>query len=69
MADTPSARSVRHVRCSGCGHVGNRAFMQDESGDWRDVLGGATGVRPQDCFCTHCDGRAFEMVEEVPDAV
>lgn len=49
-------------RCNTCGHVGSRAFLPDEHGVWRDVLGGPIGVTPDACVCTYCDSDDLELV-------
>lgn len=51
-----------HARCQDCGHVGDRVFVLAPDGHWRDVLGGATGLRADHCVCSRCEGEHFDLV-------
>src|SRR5881227_580658 len=61
MSSSASSES-KVLLCPACGYVGTRTFKLDSSGVWRDVLGGAYGVTPEDTTCSNCGNHEYKLI-------
>lgn len=55
---------AKQLSCNDCFHIGNRTFVLDEYGVYRDVLGGANGITPDCIVCSICGSSDLTLVEE-----
>lgn len=61
-AEAGSAR--RQLICLECRYQGDRTFVRDNAGVWRDALGGERGLTPDSVECG-CGSRALRLVPAV----